>query len=131
MINMSNLIILPIVIPLLTGIILIFFNKNIKIQKWLSLIASLAGIVVAGSIVQTVHINGIQTLEIGNWKAPYGIVFVADMYSSLLVLTTCIIAFTSLLFAFSSISTEREKYYFYSGVQFLILGVTGAFLTGD
>ncbi|QNF26857.1 Na+/H+ antiporter subunit D [Metabacillus sp. KUDC1714] len=131
MINMSNLIILPIVIPLLTGIILIFFNKNIKIQKWLSLIASLAGVVVAGSIVQTVHINGIQTLEIGNWKPPYGIVFVADMYSSLLVLTTSIIAFTSLLFAFSSISAEREKYYFYSGVQFLILGVSGAFLTGD
>jgi len=128
---MNNLIILPIVIPLLMGIILIFFNKNIKIQKWLSAIASLASVIVAVIIVQTVHTNGIQTLEIGNWVPPYGIVLVADMYASLLVLTTAIIGFTSLLFAFSSTTAEREKFYFYPGVQFLLLGVTGAFLTGD
>lgn len=128
---MNNLIILPIVIPLLTGILLIFFNKKIKIQKWLSLIASISGIVSASLIVQVVHENGIQTLELGGWEAPFGIVLVADMYSSLLVLTTSIIGLTALLFAFSSIDAQREKFYFYSGVQFLILGVTGAFLTGD
>jgi multicomponent Na+:H+ antiporter subunit D len=128
---MNNLIILPIIIPLFTAIILIFFNKNIKVQKWISAIASFAGIVISSVIVQRVHESGIQTLAVGNWKAPYGIVLVADMYSSLLVLTTSIIAFTSLLFAFSTISHDREKFFFYPGVQFLILGVSGAFLTGD
>lgn len=128
---MNNLIILPLVIPLLTGIILIFFNKNIKLQKWISAIASFAGIVISCIVVQTVHVNGVQTLELGNWTPPYGIVLVADMYASLLVLTTSIIAFTSLLFAFSSVSADREKFYFYPGVQFLILGVSGAFFTGD
>jgi len=128
---MNNLIILPIVIPLLMGIILIFFNKQIKVQKWLSAIASLASIIVSIVIVHTVHVEGIQTLEIGNWAPPYGVVLVADMYASLLVLTTAIIGFTSLLFAFSSTTIEREKFYFYPAVQFLLLGVTGAFLTGD
>lgn len=128
---MNNLIILPIIIPLFTAIILIFFNKNIKVQKWISAIASFAGIIISSVIVQRVHESGIQTLAVGNWKAPYGIVLVADMYSSLLVLTTSIIAFTSLLFAFSTISHDREKFFFYPGVQFLILGVSGAFLTGD
>jgi multicomponent Na+:H+ antiporter subunit D len=128
---MNNLIILPIIIPLFTAIILIFFNKNIKVQKWISAISSFAGIVISSVIVQRVHESGIQTLAVGNWKAPYGIVLVADMYSSLLVLTTSIIAFTSLLFAFSTISHDREKFFFYPGVQFLILGVSGAFLTGD
>jgi multicomponent Na+:H+ antiporter subunit D len=128
---MNNLIILPIIIPLFTAIILIFFKKTLKVQKWISAIASFAGIVISCVIVQAVHVDGIQTLAIGNWNAPYGIVLVADMYSSLLVLTTSIIAFTSLLFAFSSISHDREKFFFYPGVQFLILGVTGAFLTGD
>ena len=128
---MNNLIILPIVLPLLTGILLIFLGKHIKWQRWLSAISSFIGIIIACIVVQTVHENGIQTLEIGSWKAPYGIVLVADMYSSLLVLTTSIIGFTTLLFAFSTITREREKFYFYSGVQFLLLGVTGAFLTGD
>ncbi|TXC91248.1 Na+/H+ antiporter subunit D [Metabacillus litoralis] len=128
---MNNLIILPIVIPFLAGIILIFFNKNIKAQKLISAFASLLAIVVSGIIVHTVHVNGIQSLAIGNWEAPYGIVLVADMYASLLVLTTSIIGFTALLFAFSSITPDREKFYFYPVVQFLLLGVTGAFLTGD
>ncbi|MBM7605443.1 multicomponent Na+:H+ antiporter subunit D [Metabacillus crassostreae] len=128
---MNNLIILPIVIPFLAGIILIFFNKNIKAQKLISAFASLLAIVVSGMVVHTVHVNGIQSLAIGNWEAPYGIVLVADMYASLLVLTTSIIGFTALLFAFSSITPDREKFYFYPVVQFLLLGVTGAFLTGD
>lgn len=128
---MNNLIILPIVIPFLAGIILIFFNKNIKAQKLISAFASLLAIVVSGIIVHTVHVNGIQSLAIGNWEAPYGIVLVADMYASLLVLTTAIIGFTALLFAFSTITPDREKFYFYPVVQFLLLGVTGAFLTGD
>lgn len=128
---MNNLIILPLVIPLLTGIILIFFHKKIKIQKIISLLASILFMIAALVVVQNVHTNGIQTLEIGSWKAPYGIVFVADMYSSLLVLTTSIIGFTALLFAFSTTTAEREKFYFYPSVQFLLVGVTGAFLTGD
>ncbi|MDQ0229783.1 Na+/H+ antiporter subunit D [Metabacillus malikii] len=128
---MNNLIILPLVLPLLAGILLIFFNKNIRIQRWLSGIASFAAIIISAILVQTVHENGIQTLELGNWKPPFGIVLVADMYSSLLVLTTSIIGFTTLLFAFTTINVEREKFYFYSGVQFLLLGVSGAFLTGD
>lgn len=128
---MNNLIIMPLVIPLLTGIILIFFNKRVYVQKWISGLASFAGIILSGIVVYTVRIDGIQTLSLGNWKAPYGIVLVADMYASLLVLTTSIIGFTSLLFAFSTISKDRENFYFYPAVQFLILGVSGAFLTGD
>ncbi|MFC0271005.1 Na+/H+ antiporter subunit D [Metabacillus herbersteinensis] len=128
---MNNLVILPIVIPLLTGILLIFFNKRTTVQKWISVLASGFAVVIACILVQTVHISGIQTLEIGNWRPPYGIVLVADMYSSLLALTTGIIGLTALLFSFTSTSAEREKYFFYPAVQFLLVGVTGAFLTGD
>lgn len=128
---MNNFIILPIILPLITGILLIFLNKQITIQKWLSGVSSLTGIVITASIVQTVYHEGIQTLEIGNWKPPFGIVLVADMYSSLLVLTTNIIVFACFLFAFRSIGLEREKFFFYPGVMFLLTGVSGAFLTGD
>ncbi|WP_044893309.1 Na+/H+ antiporter subunit D [Bacillus alveayuensis] len=128
---MNNFIILPIILPLITGILLIFLNKQITIQKWLSGVSSLTGIVITASIVQAVYHEGIQTLEIGNWKPPFGIVLVADMYSSLLVLTTNIIVFACFLFAFRSIGLEREKFFFYPGVMFLLTGVSGAFLTGD
>ncbi|MDR0139989.1 Na+/H+ antiporter subunit D [Metabacillus idriensis] len=128
---MNNIVMLPLIVPLLAGILLIFFNKYITVQKWMSVIASVAAVIISFLLVQDVRENGILTVEIGSWAPPYGIVFVADMFSSLLVLTTCIIGLTSILFAFRSIGAERERFYFYPAVQFLIVGVTGAFLTGD
>lgn len=128
---MNNFIILPIILPLITGILLVFFNKQIKVQKWLSSLASLTSVVIATAQVQLVYADGIQTLELGSWKPPFGIVLVADMYASLLVLTTNIIVFACLLFAFRSIGIERERYFFYPAVMFLLTGVSGAFLTGD
>lgn len=79
----------------------------------------------------TVHNQGILTLGVGSWEAPFGIVIVADMLSSLLVLTTNIIGLAILLYSFYSIGEERERHYYYPVFQFLLIGVNGAFLTGD
>ncbi|WP_102345513.1 Na+/H+ antiporter subunit D [Bacillus sp. Marseille-P3661] len=128
---MNNLVILPILIPLLTGIILVFFRKNISLQRWISGLSALLTIIVAVMLVQNVFNDGIQILKLSNWEPPFGVVFVADMLSALLVLTTSILSLACVLFAFRSIGIEREKYYFYSFFQFLITGVMGAFLTGD
>jgi len=128
---MNNLVILPVLIPLLTGIILIFFSKKISLQKWISTISLITTVVIAAILVQTVFTNGIQTLQLGGWQAPFGIVLVADMLSSILVLTASFVSLGCLIYAFRSIGIEREKFYFYPVVQFLMVGVLGAFLTGD
>lgn len=128
---MSNLVILPILIPLLAGTILLFFPKQLQLQKWISVFALSLTTISSIVLVQTVFNNGIQTLELGGWKPPFGIVLVADMFSALLVLTGIVVSFTCVLFAFKSIGEDREKHYFYAFTQFLITGVMGAFLTGD
>jgi multicomponent Na+:H+ antiporter subunit D len=127
---MNNLIILPILIPLLTAILLIFIKK-IQIQRMISLFSTTLTIIVGFYLVYTVKVNGIQTLDVSNWKAPFGITLVSDMLSSLLVLTTSIITLVCILFSFHSIGEEREHYYYYSVIQFLMVGVIGAFTTGD
>ncbi|MDF0727397.1 Na+/H+ antiporter subunit D [Cytobacillus sp. S13-E01] len=128
---MNNLVILPVLIPLLTGIILIFFSKYVPLQRIISTIASLLTVFASGYLVQYVFNNGIQVLQIGSWQAPFGIVLVADMLSALLVFTTSIVSLACLLYSFKAIGAAREKFYYYSVVQFLIVGVAGAFLTGD
>lgn len=128
---MSNLVILPILIPLLAGTFLLFFPKQLQLQKWISVFALSLTTISSIVLVQTVFNNGIQTLELGGWKPPFGIVLVADMFSALLVLTGIVVSFTCVLFAFKSIGEDREKHYFYAFTQFLITGVMGAFLTGD
>jgi multicomponent Na+:H+ antiporter subunit D len=128
---MNNFIILPILIPLLTAILLIFITKNIRLQRLLSALSSFVTVIVSLMLVQTVKQEGIQTLNLSNWDAPFGITLVSDMLSALLVLTTSIIAFVCILYSFRSIGEEREHYYYYSVVQFLMVGVIGAFTTGD
>jgi multicomponent Na+:H+ antiporter subunit D len=128
---MTNLIILPILIPLFTGVILIFLNKRITAQRVVATISSIGTIIAAWLIVQKVRNDGIQSLNVSSWEAPFGITLVSDMFSALLVLTTCILAFVCLIYSFKSIGQEREKYYYYAVFNFLLVGVNGAFTTGD
>ena len=127
---MNNLIILPILIPLITGVILIFFTKNVLAQRWISAISSFSVIIVSFMLASHVYQDGIQTMDVSNWEAPYGITLVSDMLSALLVLTTSIIAFAAVIYSFKSIGIEREKFYYYPVVNFLLVGVNGAFTTG-
>ena len=128
---MTNLIILPILIPLFTGAILIFLYKRIMAQRVVATISSICTIIAAWFIIQKVRTDGVQSLNVSSWDAPFGITLVSDMFSALLVLTTSIIAFVCLIYSFKSIGVEREKHYFYAVLNFLLVGVNGAFTTGD
>jgi len=128
---MSNLIVLPLLVPLLTAVVLILFNRSLRAQRTISVASMALQAFVAISIVSRVREEGIQTLHMGGWIPPYGIVFVADMTAALLVLTTTIVAGACLIYASSSVGEDRERHYFYPFVQFLLAGVTGSFLTGD
>lgn len=128
---MINLLILPILIPFITAAILMFLHKKVVMQRWISVLSSLATIIASLILVQKVHRDGIQSLYLGSWEAPFGITLVSDMFSALLVLSTSIVAFACLIYSFKSIGRERENYYYYPAFNFLIVGVNGAFTTGD
>ncbi|MBA9028123.1 Na+/H+ antiporter subunit D [Peribacillus huizhouensis] len=128
---MNNVVLLPIIIPLIAGMIMIILRKNIRFQRAFSIFAILATGAVSVFLMTQIRTKGIQTLQLGGWQAPFGISMVADMFSALLLLTTSVVSFCCLLFAFHSIGKEREASYFYPMFLFLITGVNGSFLTGD
>ncbi|MCA0150828.1 Na+/H+ antiporter subunit D [Rossellomorea vietnamensis] len=128
---MTNLLILPILIPLFTAIILMFISKYVKLQRGISALSTLGTVAASLVLINKVHHDGIQTVNLGSWEAPFGITLVSDMFSALLVTTTSIIAFIVLLYSFKSIGVDRERFYYYPVVQFLLVGVNGAFTTGD
>src|SRR5699024_4140321 len=110
---MDNLIMLAMVIPIMTGIILVFLRPFIQLQRWIS-VASLVCISGVGIfLLDKIHAEGIITLAFGDWDAPFGIVFVADSFAMLLVLTASFVTLICLLFAFSTIGERREKLFFY------------------
>lgn len=128
---MNNIIVLPMVLPILLGIILVFLRHHIHIQRWTSVGVMIANILISIFILNKIQTDGILRLDFGGWKPPFGILFVADSFSMLLVLTTSIVTAICLIYAMSSIDHAQEQMYFYSFVNFLVAGVNGSFLTGD
>ncbi|MDQ0216543.1 multicomponent Na+:H+ antiporter subunit D [Oikeobacillus pervagus] len=128
---MINLLILPILIPLLTAILLIFIGKFVVLQRIVALVSTLATLIASIVLLFTVKNEGIQTLNLSNWTAPFGITLVSDMLSVLLVTTTSLITLCVVIYSIRSIGVERERYYYYSVMQFMLVGVNGAFTTGD
>lgn len=82
-------------------------------------------------LVHTVSTEGIQILNLGNWQAPFGITLVSDMLSALLVTTSTLLTLFIVWFAVHYFSDSYEGNYLYISMLFLLVGVNGAFTTGD
>lgn len=127
----TNLPLLPVLIPMITGIILLFCRKNRIAHRFFSLISCSFMLFVSGGLLLHVHNNGMMVFCAGGWSPPFGIVFVADVFSCILLCLSALLFFTGLLFSFETIGKEREKHDFYVLWQFLMMGINGTFLTGD
>ncbi|KGX93548.1 cation:proton antiporter [Pontibacillus halophilus JSM 076056 = DSM 19796] len=128
---MSNLVVLPILIPLISGIIAAFLHRKIGAVRIFSRLMAVINLGVAAYMGWFITQNGTIILETGGWKAPYGIILVGDTLSALLVLTTNVIATACVFYASRSLTNKQESFYFYTFFFLLITGVSGAFLTGD
>ena len=122
---------LPLLIPFGTGILTLFFWKQIAIQRVISSIG-MAILLIAGiALLWSVEKNGIQAVQIGNWYAPIGITFVADLFSALMVVLAGCVAFVVTLYSLVSIDRQTVAYGYYPISNFMLMGICGAFLTGD
>jgi multicomponent Na+:H+ antiporter subunit D len=128
---MNNLLVLPILIPLLTAIVTLASHRCSRSQRWLNLSGTAALLAAACSLLRRVWQHGIQTVQMGNWPAPYGITLISDLFSALMVTLTGIIGLAVALYALADIDPAHERFGYYPLSQFLLMGVCGAFLTGD
>lgn len=128
---MSNLLIAPMIIPIMTAVILVFLRDNVRMQRLISLVTM--GVIVLISIFLLIEVqaNGIMRLDFSGWMPPFGILFVGDQLALLLVTVASVVTAACLIYAFSTIGEAHEKMFFYPFVLMLIAGVNGSFLTGD
>ena len=122
---------LPIAIPLLLMIALLIIRPG---SKW-SRITGVAGtwllVVVAVIIFRQVQEHGILVLQPGNWPAPVGISLVIDRFSAIMLLVSGIIGASVATYALAQVDRERLHNRFYLFFIAVLLGVNGAFTTGD
>jgi multicomponent Na+:H+ antiporter subunit D len=78
-----------------------------------------------------VQSSGYVVAQMGDWAAPFGITLVADIFSSVLVVAVGIVGMAVCAAAFGGVDPRREAYGYHPLIQVLLMGVAGAFLTGD
>lgn len=126
-----NLLVFPILVPLVTAAIMLMAPTRAVLQRRLALAGSTA--LLASGVALFTHVDGggIQVLQVSGWPAPFGITLVADLLAALLVLAVGVVAVAISGAAFSGVDPRREAFGYHSLIQILLMGVCGAFLTGD
>ena len=132
----EHLIIAPIVVPFLAGALTLIYDERQRRAKLAIGLVSCA-ITLFSAVELLVRSKGneltggndIGFYLLGDWPAPYGIVLVVDRLSAMMLVMTGLLALPALIFSASGM--HRQGQHFHAMFQFLLMGLNGAFLTGD
>ena len=128
---MIHWIVAPVILPALVApFIVLAARYHIGIQRVLSLAGVIALVIIAASLAWQASDGTITLYQMGDWAAPFGIVLVGDQLSTMMVLLTSMLALFVLLYAIGSGWDDRGRH-FHALFQFQLMGIMGAFLTGD
>ena len=124
-------IILPVVLPALLAPIIGFVTRHdITLTRVASLTGTALLLAIAVGLAVLASNGETHVYRLGSWPAPFGIVLVLDRLSALMVLVTAILALIVLIHAISTGWDDRGRH-FHALFQFQLMGICGAFLTGD
>lgn len=128
---MMHLPLAPMVLPLLLAIVLLLppVNHSLRLQRGFVLLGALGLMLFSALALKTANHGEAHHYALGSWQAPFGIALVLDGLSALMVALTSVLLFAVLLYAQGG--DDAKGQYFYPLMLFLVMGVNGAFLTGD
>ncbi|MGE0261000.1 MAG: monovalent cation/H+ antiporter subunit D [Alphaproteobacteria bacterium] len=127
---MTDLIVLPAVLPALTSaFLLLAVRYDLKRQRLISVAATAGLLAVAIALYRLAADGAPRPYRLGDWPAPFGIVLVLDRLSATMLVLAAALALCVVLYAMSGWD-ERGRH-FHPLFQFQLLGINGAFLTGD
>ena len=127
----QHLAILPILIPLFTALLqlLPWGDRPQPKRRAIGLAASILTLVASAFLLIEVNSQEMLVYLLGNWEAPFGIVLMVDKLSAMMMLLTAVLAFPVLVYG--CYSEDNLGSHFHALFQFQIMGIMGAFATGD
>ncbi len=128
---MMHWIILPVFLPaILAPLIGFVMRYDMPLARTASLAGTLALFAIAIGLTTLAADGTTHVYRLGDWPAPFGIVLVLDRLSALMVLLTATLALIVLIHAIATGWDARGRH-FHALFQFQLMGICGAFLTGD
>jgi multicomponent Na+:H+ antiporter subunit D len=126
-----NLVILPLLLPLLTAVTLLFWGRPSPGRRVLAAGSAAMQLVVALGLLARTLAGTPLVLPVGNWSARLGIVLVADPLAAVMVTLCTFTALAAVLYGFAEYRPAIEHPLRLALLQFLVAGINLAFLTGD
>ncbi len=127
----AHLAILPVVIPALAApLALLAMRRRRGLGVGIAFASCLALLASALALMGQVSGGTILAYELGAWPAPFGIVLVADRLAALMLVLTAVLSLIALIHAVVT-RADAKGWHFHPLFQFQLLGLNGAFLTGD
>ena len=134
---MDHLAIAPIIIPLLVGALMMLINERRRTLKaalgitsaLVLLVLAILLLYLADSAPPGTDTVTVRVYRLGDWPSIFGIVLVLDRLSALMLVLTSCLGLAALVFSLAR--WERAGVHFHSLFQFQLMGLNGAFLTGD
>lgn len=127
---MNHMITLPVLLPMITGIVLLLLAASGEgIRRSISVVSIIAQTLVAAYLVISAASGTITVYALGNWAPPFGIVLVLDQLSALMLGVTSVLALFAIVYA--TRGSDKPGDSLHSILHFLLMGINGAFLTGD
>lgn len=127
----TNFILAPILTHMITAVILLLFWQRTRVQRIISVIGNSIAFIMCVRLFYATQEHGFLILNAGNWAAPFGITFVSDSFSSVMVTLTALVSLAVGIYSTAALNPSRIKYGYFFLFHFLIMGLLGAFLTGD
>ncbi|WP_042695769.1 monovalent cation/H+ antiporter subunit D, partial [Azospirillum sp. B506] len=133
----DHLTIAPVIVPLLAGALMMLIDERRRTLKAaLGLASALSLLVLA--ILLLLLADGVppgggeaavHVYRLGDWPSLFGIVLVLDRLAALMLVLTAILGVAALTFSLAR--WQHAGAHFHSLFQFQLMGLNGAFLTGD
>ncbi|MDB5898293.1 MAG: phaD [Ramlibacter sp.] len=132
--TMAHLIVAPVLLPLAAaGLLAGIGAQHRRAKAAIGLLACLLMLATASALLAWVDAQdapgAFGVYLPGNWPVPFGIVLVADRLSAMMLVLSAVTGLASLLFSLSR--WHRAGVHFHALLQLQLMGLNGAFLTGD
>ncbi|QSG09454.1 complex I subunit 5 family protein [Halapricum desulfuricans] len=128
---MSDVVIAPLLVALVTAVLTLVTRARPGLQRTLSLVGGVGYVLAVGRLVWQVFTGPVLTYQLSGWTAPYGITLVADQLAAFMLAMSAVVTIAALAFSTNYIGAFGQQVAYHPLFHLMVVGVTGAFLTGD
>jgi multicomponent Na+:H+ antiporter subunit D len=132
----EHVVVAPLAVALSTAVLTLLVRTNVRLQQVVSLLGGLGYLAAVAALVDRVLLplsgpSATLVYRVSDWTAPFGIVLVADALSVFMLGLAAVVSLGAVVFATLYVDTFGQRLSFHPLYHFMLVGVTGSFLTGD